>query len=189
MIAMVIGTIESSEDNDIILAFYSKYKMLLYREAWRYLSQKEDVEDVVYESLTRIIEHIGKFRTMGEQQRIQYAKVVVRNISYVLTRRASYFSMIPYENVDVNALVDEENMPDLVVLRKMQRSQMRTVWAALPVEDRLLLEQKYILGWSDKELASALNVQTQSVRMLLTRAKRRVMKQLEMNGIRISEWL
>ena len=40
-------------------------------------------------------------------------------------------------------------------------------------EDRLLLEGKYILGYTDAELADMLGCKKSSVRMKLTRARRR----------------
>lgn len=189
MLSMITGAIDCPDDHDIVLEFYTKYKILLYNEAWKYLSKQEDVEDVVHESLAKIIEHMDKFRTMAPPQRIQYGKVIVRNLSYVLMKRTAYFTMIPFESADINVPNDENSTPDIVVMRKMQRDQLRKVWAEIPIEDRLLLEQKYILDWPDRELASILGVQVQSVRMLLTRAKRRVMKQLEEKGIQVSEWL
>lgn len=189
MLSILTGAIECPDDHDIILDFYTRYKMLLYNEAWKYFSKQEDVEDVVYESLARIIEHMEKFRSMTLPQRIQYGKVVVRNLSYVLLKRSAYFTMVPFESTDVNLLIDESNTPDIVVARKIQIDQMRKVWAEIPTEDRMLLEQKYILDWPDRELASILGVQVQSVRMLLTRAKRRVMKQLEEKGIQVSDWM
>lgn len=57
------------------------------------------------------------------------------------------------------------------------------------VEERLLLEQKYVLGWSDNELASMLGIQPQSVRMRLTRAKRKAIQLMKEQGFQISEWL
>lgn len=190
MLSIIAGIIECPEDHDIILEFYKKYKVLLYNEARKYLSSQEDIEDIVCESLVRIIEHMEKFRSMGSPQRIQYAKVIIRNLSYVFLKRAAHFTMVPFENVDINLPDEDETcMPDTVVSRRFQVEQIRKVWAELPTEDRMLLEQKYILDWSDRELAVTLGVQPQSVRMLLTRAKRRIMKQLIANGIQLSDWM
>ena len=55
--------------------------------------------------------------------------------------------------------------------------------------ERLLLEQKYILKWSDEDLAARFGIKTQSVRMRLTRAKRRIIQLMKEHGFLISEWL
>ena len=189
MIPSITPTIDSPEDYDIITAFYLKHKMLLYHEAWKYLNLQEDVEDIVYETLVRIIENIDKFRHMAPLQQIQYAKVIVRNLSYVLLKRSTYFTMIPFESIDLYLPIEESETPDSIISQKLQRAQIRTIWAEVPPEDRLLLEQKYILDWSDELLAARLDIKPQSVRMRLTRAKRRTMKLMIEHGIQISEWL
>ena len=44
MLPIITCAIESPEDHDIIEEYFQKNKMLLYAEAWKYLSLKEDVE-------------------------------------------------------------------------------------------------------------------------------------------------
>ena len=43
MFSMTTCVSEGTEDHEIITDFFTKNKMLLYREAWQYLSIKEDV--------------------------------------------------------------------------------------------------------------------------------------------------
>lgn len=189
MFSMITCTIESPEDHDIITDFFISNKMLLYREAWKYLSITEDVEDIVCETLVRIIAHMEKFRSLLPHERIQYSKAIVRNLSYILLKRNSLLSMVPFEDVDTYLTVEESQLPENIVARQIDLSQIRKIWAEMPVEERLLLEQKYVLDWSDKELASVLGIQPQSVRMRLTRAKRKVVQLMKEQGFQISEWL
>lgn len=189
MFPIMISAVESPEDHDIITDFFIKNKMLLYNEAWKYLSLKEDVEDIVSESLARIMAHMEKFRELAPHERVQYSKAVVRNLSYNHLKRFSRFTMLPFEDVDAYLVAEESQLPDNIVFRQMQLEQIRRIWAKIPAEERLLLEQKYVLDWSDKELAATLGIQTQSVRMRLTRAKRKVIALLKEHGFQLSEWL
>ena len=43
MFTIMTSAIEGPEDHDIISEFFEQNKMLLYREAWKYLSLQEDV--------------------------------------------------------------------------------------------------------------------------------------------------
>ena len=52
----------------------------------------------------------------------------------------------------------------------------------MSAEDRALLEGKYILGDSDEMLARTLHCKPSSIRMKLTRARRRALKLLEQEG-------
>lgn len=189
MFTIMTSAIECPEDHDIITDFYHQNKMLLYREAWKYLSLQEDVEDVVYEAFVRIIAHMEKFRTLLPHERIQYSKAIIRNLSYVQLKRSSLIAMVPYEDVDTYLAVEENQLPESIVTQQMQSAQIRKIWVQIPVEDRLLLEQKYVLDWSDKELATTLGIQASSVRMRLTRAKRKVIGLLKEQGFQISDWL
>lgn len=67
---------------------------------------------------------------------------------------------------------------DNLVLLSEQREQLWKIWRLLPREDRYLLEGKYILGYSDQQLAASLSCKPNSIRMKLTRARRRAMKLL-----------
>lgn len=189
MLPIITCAIESPEDHDIIEEYFQKNKMLLYAEAWKYLSLKEDVEDIVYESLVRIMDHMDKFRSLLPHERIQYGKAVIRNLSYTYGKRQSLYTMVPFEDVDTYLTVEESQLPESVVFKQLRTAQIRKIWAGLPVEDRLILEQKYVLDWSDKDLAAALGIKPQSVRMRLTRAKRNIIQLLKEQGFQISEWL
>ena len=178
-----------SDPFDSVTTFYLEHKNLLFREAWKYLSQPEDVEDIVCETLSRLLENAEKFHTMYPTQQIQYARVIVRNLSYHHLRRSIYFTMVPFEDVDVYLPIGQVDEPDALASRKLQITRIRNVWAKVPPEDRLLLEQKYILGWSDEVLAAGLNVKPQSVRMYLTRAKRRTAKLMLEEGICMEDWI
>lgn len=189
MLPIITCAIESPEDHDIISEYFQKNKLRLYAEARKYFSTQEDVEDIVYESLVRIMDHMEKFRSLLPQERIQYGRAIVRNLSYTCLKRRSYFTFEPFEDVDMYLAIEESQLPDNIVFRQIQLDKIRQIWAEMPVEDRLLLEQKYVLDWSDKELASKLGIQSQSVRMRLTRAKRKIILLMKEQGFQISEWL
>lgn len=85
-------------------------------------------------------------------------------------------------------LSDTENVEEKIQ-NEQRDTQLQTILSELPPEDRLLLEEKYILLLPDTEIAQTLNIQPNSVRMRLTRAKRRVAKALTDHGFRPEDWL
>lgn len=74
---------------------------------------------------------------------------------------------------------DELPLDDMMILIE-RRAQLSRIWSKLPDEHRILLEGRYILGFSDEELAKQLHCKPSSIRMKLTRA-RRVASQLLIN--------
>ena len=79
--------------------------------------------------------------------------------------------------------------PEEKLLREQCNVRLQELFHALSTDDRLILEEKYILQWSDAEIAKALGIQPDSVRMRITRAKHRVAKALTEQGFLLSEWV
>lgn len=185
----IISAIENPNDRDLVTDFYLKYKGLLYSEAQKYLDISEDVEDTVYEALAKIIDKMTVFRDLQLGQQIQYALTTVRNLSYILLKKNNHFTFVSLESLDFDIPTDEHYSTEKAVEDKLLKAHIMQVWNAIDLEDRMLLEQKYILRWKDVELAASLGVQPQSVRMRLTRAKRNVLKELQKKGINMSTML
>lgn len=62
------------------------------------------------------------------------------------------------------------------------REQLAAVLEEISNDDRVLLEGKYILQYSDETLAMVLNCKVSSIRMKLTRARRRALKLIKTEG-------
>ena len=180
MLPVIISAIENAEDRDLMTEFYNKYNARMYAEAWKHLSVPEDVEDIVLEAFAKIIDKMETFHTLAPGQRVQYAVTTV-------TKRKSLYTMVSFETMDYE--IQATDSTETAVEQKLMQQHVAEIWGELELDDRRLLEQKYILKWSDIELAEALGIKTQSVRMRLTRAKRNVMKQLQKKGFQITDWL
>ena len=107
------GGTAAADPFDSVTAFYMQHKRLLFQEAWKYLSQLEDVEDVVCETLARLLENAEKFQPMAPAQQIRYARVIVRNLAYQLLKRSNYFTMVPFEDMDIYLPINEAVEPEV----------------------------------------------------------------------------
>ena len=67
----------------------------------------------------------------------------------------------------------------LDTLRRLELDALAQVWPRLDENTRWLLEARYILDYSDGELARELGVKPDSVRMALTRARRKARRLME----------
>ena len=189
MLPIVISAIESVEDRDLMTQFYLSYKALMFSEARKYMEIEEDVEDVVYEALTRIIDKMDVFRGLLPKQQIRYALTCVKNIAYVLLRRRNTIITVPFNDTDAELFEDASLGVAATVEKKLLIEYIRNIWRELECDARMLLEQKYVLYWTDEELAANLGIKTQSVRMRLTRTKRELMTQLQKSGFHLEDWL
>lgn len=188
MLPIIISSIEDPQDRDLMSEFYISHKECLYSEAWKYMKHAEDVEDMVFEALVRIIDKMDVFRDLQPKQRLVYAVTAVRNLCYIYLNRSNLHPMVSFDALEVERpLEGSESLEDLTQ-RRLLSEQVRQVWSALSEQERMLLEQKYILRWSDEELSNALGIQPQSVRMRLTRVKRSIIKKLKSRGVVLADW-
>ena len=179
---------DHSTDYDLITSFYNRYVPLMYSEAKKYLECEEDAEDVVCEAFVKIIEKSSLFNKLEKNQQLYYAITTVRNLSYTLAKRNGYFSFCSLDCIE-HDFPDSSDLPQEILEKKQFHQEIINVWSELPLDDRMLLEQKYLLKWSDKELAKELGILPQSVRMRLTRAKRNIYEEMKKKGFSISDWL
>lgn len=189
MLPIIISSIESPEDRDLMIAFYEEHQSRMYNEARKYLDTEEDVEDIVYEAITRIIEKMDTFRSIEPWQRVRYARTAVRNLAYIHLKRSRLITMVSFDDIEFEAASDYGVSAENVVEKQQFERYIRMVWKDLKQDERMLLEQKYILHWKDSELAEGMGIKPQSVRMKLTRAKRNLFVELQKKGFNLSEWL
>ncbi len=186
MLPIIISAIENPDDRDLMTEFYVNYKSLLFSEAKKHLDNPEDIEDTVYEALARVIDKMPIFRNLKPWQRVQYVVTTVRNLAYILRKRNRYFTMVPFEELEYEIPEGDDSSVEQTVEKALIKKYIMNIWQQIELEDRMLLEQKYILRWSDEELADALGIKPQSVRMRLTRAKRSVLSELKNKGLDLS---
>ena len=91
---------------------------------------------------------------------------------------------VPYAELHAHtafSFLDGANQPEELVAQaaKLELDALAQVWPRLDENTRWLLEARYILDYSDGELARELGVKPDSVRMALTRARRKARRLME----------
>lgn len=182
MIPFIIQAIESPRDRDFMEALYLQYNRLIYSEVRKILKNDWDTEDVMQQVLIRLIGHISKLQAMDRSHTVNYIIVTARHTAYNYLRDNKRIVEFPFdETFDVvdETLVSADER--LIVLEESEYTDM--AWQSLDERSRRLLEMKYILEMPNEEIALEIGVSTNSVRMLLTRArdklKTAVVKQYE----------
>lgn len=181
MITWMAGASGSPNGEDFVVQMYNQYKNLMFSTAQKYTANIADQEDIVQTSLERLIRIFSNMSPSKRCISATYIVYTVRSVSIDLLRK---------QGKDVEhciSLADEsldemegagETLDNSFALSE-QAAQLKQVLSMLPVEDRILLNGKYILSQTDKELAATLGCKPSSIRMKLTRARQRAMKLLQ----------
>lgn len=168
-------------DQAFIHKVYQDFKLLMYYTAGKYISKPDQREDIVQESLLKLIAKIETLRRFNRATIASYIVVTVRNTAINFIKRQSgerekFLSIDELREDSVQTSI--QPLEDTVIQREAIK-QFYKIWPCLDQETRQVLEGKYFLGYDDKELAVLLGCQPNSVRMKLTRARRKAMELLK----------
>lgn len=186
MLGWVFGTLEEPDYQPNIEEVYLRYRRLMYATAGKFTNNIEDQKDIVQTALERLIKI---FSAPGAKKRCISAGYIVFTIRSVSidflqkqSREAAHCVSIE-DDPFVEIAITDGTLDDLL-LPSDNAERLWSIWPKLSAEARILLEGKYILDLTDEELATILKCKTGSIRMKLTRARRRAVKLLsERNSI------
>ena len=189
MLVFINAMTADPSDREFMSQLYLRYERLMYATAKRYVSDPEPIKDIVQESIVKLIGKISFLRGQDRCIHASYIVSTVRNTAINYLRKQSDISAhcISLEDEGEHDIVAQELSLDELMLRQEQIERLVKTWELIPEEDRLLLEGKYILGYRDIELASMLGCKESSVRMKLTRARRRALRSMSEEGDRHDE--
>ena len=157
-------------DKEFIVWLYHEYKGLMYYTAKKYISFPEEIEDILQDSIIKLIERIELLRDMEKHTLAGYIAATIRNTSFNYLKKQAQINKKTYDE-EINE--NEQSIPLEDLLHLKERSeQLIKVWPQLSAIDRHLLEGKYILGYSNEELAQQLGYKPSSIRMKMTRGRR-----------------
>lgn len=176
MIAFIAAAVDDPGDREFMERFYLEHERLMYATVRKWLDDSEAAKDIVQESVLRLIPKISFLRQQERCVNASYVVSTVRNttINYLRRRSRAEGRCASLEEGEEPA-VPQVSLDELVLLTE-QRERLARVWVRLTEEEQLLLEGKYILGYEDGELAGMPGCKKDSVRMKLTRARRRALR-------------
>ena len=191
-VPFAILAIEDDDDRQFMTEFYLKYRRLMYSEATKILLGQCDAEDVVQASLLKLIERTSRLRAMEERQRVNYMITTVKHtaISALRELRRGKVTSIEDEDWDwISGLqLHSGAAMEEIVFRKENVGQLKAVWDMLDKRSQYLLQARYFLELSQEEIAAELHIQPDSVRMLMSRARKKVRELLSEKYDMVDPW-
>lgn len=185
MIPFVILAIDDTDDRVFMTSLYLQYKRLMMSEILKIIGEKCDAEDILQASLVKLIEKIPRLRTLGERQRVNYLITTVKNTAYSALRRLKKtgFASIDDDEWVLGDRLCSNDCVEETITRVETVERLEVIWPMLDEKSRYLLSARYFLEMQPPEIAAELGIKPESVRMELTRARR---KAKELLGAQVS---
>ena len=180
----ILLTLADESDRDFFRELYLRYHRLMFATVRRSINDPRDCEDVVQDALEKLAGKVDKLRELSGCALAAYIVFTVRNTAInlqkhraVVEKHGFSFSADQFDGYQA----DDPTPEELAELREKKAS-LVTVWPRIPERDRDLLYRKYVLEETDQEIADALDCKKASVRMSLTRARRRAFELMKEDG-------
>lgn len=163
----------SPEEQSFFNAFYSKYSKFMFYTAKKYTTSKSECEDIVQETVVRLIGNIATLQDLSDYRRVKYIALTVKSAFLDIEKRKGQDYTMPMDDEMLETLMKAEilspkDAPNLTV-----KTNIALLKKELSPRDWIVLEGKYILGYSQEELGQMIGVSPDSIRMILSRAKKK----------------
>ena len=180
------SAVRTARDADMafVAEVYERHKGIMYKTAIECIGDDADKTVVVHDAIVRLVEHADTLRKLNESALAVYVAATVRSVALNRERRKSLERRLIMD-VDISEVDDIDSGPtyeERFIEEEAHRDRLRYLREALSElsdTDRELLVGKYMSGESDESLAKRFGVSPESIRMKLTRARRRAKKIIE----------
>lgn len=170
--------LNQTSDEEFFLEFYKTHKKLLFCLAQQYTTTKPDYEDIVHDAIVKLLNNVRVLRTINTNKAAKYISLTVKTVFLDRERSKSGVTILSLDDDTLEALLNArchipDNDAELSAYLEVEKLK-----ASLSTRDWLVLEGKYILGYSQEELGKLIGVAPDSVRTILCRAKENARKLL-----------
>lgn len=173
---------EEQKDTEFFIELYEKYRLAMYKIALNYVKDSHAAEDIVQDTTLRLFERKDRLKKLKDGALTSYIVFTTKSVTKNYLRKQNV-EMQYFETVDISDLefkaADTAPQPEEAAIISVAFGK---VWDTLPASTRELLVCKHIVGLNDKEIAEQLGCSPDSVRMMLTRARRQLIEVAEKGG-------
>lgn len=156
-------------NNAAFAELYQRHVYTLLSFIRRYVSTREDAEDVLLEVFLAAMERNGLVG-LGESEQLAWLRRVAHNKCVDAYRKAQRRPAVPLESAMDGLYEDEEKAPEQLALRSEERALLHSLLVHLPEQQQAVLRLRFMHDLKCPEIARQLNKSEGSVRMALSRA-------------------
>lgn len=167
---------------DMLRTLYRDNRDVMLAIARRYFVSSEDAEDAIQDVFLRLAERMDLIKRVSENHRRGYLIVAVKHACIDRLRHKKRCVKIDDEDTII-FLMDQvairKDREDTFDVEKTLISLIRQ----LPSTMHGTLELRFVLGYTEREIASMQNISMSAVSMRITRAREMLRKILEEEGL------
>lgn len=178
MIPICILAIEDDSDREFMTNLFLQYKRLMYSEIVKIVPNDTAVDDILQDTLVKLIKQLQKLRRFERDQLVNYIITAVQHmaINYLRDQKV----IVPFDDcLETPDSEQEQAIIEEHLAHEEAKETLERIWPKLDARNQYLLESRYILEKPMDVIAQELGIKPESVRMALTRARKAAYELLE----------
>ena len=177
--------INDVDDRAFMQEVYQQNERLMYAIALKYASNTQDCEDIVHDTVEKLCKNIAKIKELPNSALRAYVVYAVRNTAINFRKHQSTINR-HIQQLSGDDSNSEYDQPESIIERiedlQEKRTRLTKVWMQLTDAEQELLYRKYVLEQTTDELAGIFQCSRDSIRMRLSRARRKSLRLMKGEG-------
>ncbi|MDR2599287.1 MAG: sigma-70 family RNA polymerase sigma factor [Oscillospiraceae bacterium] len=179
---LYLAMVDNDADRFNLSMIYDEYKNYMLKYALYITRNKEHAEDAVHDAFLSIIKHKDRLFRFTKNELRNQVIIITKNKCIDLLRKKGYSNEDSIEDIENIVKTDDRLIEDQIILADEYET-VRKYVASLDESSKLILEMKYVLGMTYKEIGVELGMTAKHVDTKIMRAKAKVRKLMVMGGV------
>lgn len=173
MLTVLLTLLENEDDRQKFIWLYETNHSKMERIALHILQNQRDAEDAVQNAFIQIIRHFERVYEIPNEKLPYWCVSIVKNEALTIHRK----------NMKV-IIVDDLESVEVAASAINDYTELVDLFARLPDTYRAVLEMKFILEYSSKEIGERLGLSEQAVNTRVSRGRALLKEIVEKEGFR-----
>lgn len=178
MLVFLLSLIEDERDQIRFRQIYDQFNSMFFRITRQYLRDPQDVEDAVQNTYVQVIRHFQKAKTLFGNDLEYWLISILKNEALQIVRKHKKRSM-------QTVLEDWNAFEETNLHHKMDYEQLVYLISKMPETYRAAMEMRFLIGYTNPEIARKLGLTTETVAARLSRGRKLLHAILEKEGIEL----
>lgn len=180
MIPYCILIIEDENDRAFMAELFIQYNRLMYSEIYKIVNDPWTTEDLVQTILEKLINKVQELRIKDRERLVNYIITACKNCARSHLRKQHRHPDVQFDDGwDSEDTEHDRQAIEYRLISSENLSALSRVWPKLDARNRWILESRYIQDKPPKEMAKELGIKSESLRMVLSRARRTAYRLME----------
>lgn len=182
MLQFYLSMLETEEERTVFEQLYLDHRSAMYNIAYQNLHNRNDAEDAVQEAFLRIANNSAEIFDVPAEKRRAFLYTLVKHISIDMFNKNISHKELQY-NDEIDSEPEDAIPLDEALIGKLEREALIEFIMSMPPATRIAMQMKYVAGFTNNEIASALEISENTLRQRLFAGRRLIKEYAEQRAL------